>query len=62
MASYREDYLILSEVLRKIDMDENYKPTDREQKIVALLLEYEAFKFRVVTIILSSGWIRILRY
>ena len=41
MASYREDYLILSEVLRKIDMDENYKPTDREQKIVALLLEQE---------------------
>jgi hypothetical protein len=41
MASYREDYVILSEVLRKIDMDENYQPTDYEQKIVALLLEQE---------------------
>ena len=41
MASYSENYLILSEVLRKMDMDENYQPTDYEQKIVALLLEQE---------------------
>jgi len=41
MASSTEEYVILSEVLRKIDMDENYKPTDREQKIVSSLLEQE---------------------
>ena len=41
MASYSENYLILSEVLRKMDMDENYQPTDYEQKIVSLLLEQE---------------------
>lgn len=41
MASYSENYLILSEVLRKMDIDENYQPTDYEQKVVALLLEQE---------------------
>jgi hypothetical protein len=41
MGSYSENYLILSEVLRKLDVDENYQPTDYEQKIVALLLEQE---------------------
>ena len=41
MASSREDYVILSEVLRKMDMDENYEPTDRELKVVVSLLERE---------------------
>jgi hypothetical protein len=41
MASSREDYVILSEVLRKMDIDENYEPTDRELKVVASLLERE---------------------
>jgi hypothetical protein len=38
MTSFREDYVILSEVLRKMGMDENYQPTDRELKVVAKLL------------------------
>ena len=41
MASNREDYVIMSEVLRKMDMDESYQPTNYEQKVVALLLEQE---------------------
>jgi hypothetical protein len=41
MSSSSENYLILSEVLRKMDVDENYQPTDYEQKVVALLLEQE---------------------
>jgi hypothetical protein len=41
MASSRENYVILSEVFRKINMDANYEPTDREHKVVALLLKRE---------------------
>jgi hypothetical protein len=41
MASASENYLILSEVLRKMDMNENYQPTDYEKKIVSSLLEQE---------------------
>jgi hypothetical protein len=41
MTSSREDYLILIDALRKMDMDENYKPTDRELRVVASLLEQE---------------------
>jgi hypothetical protein len=42
MASYNEDYVIMSEVLRKIDMDENYHPTESELKVVLTLLELES--------------------
>ncbi len=42
MASSSEDYVILGEVLRKMDMDENYEPTDHELKVVVSLLEREA--------------------
>jgi hypothetical protein len=41
MASSRENYVILSEVLRKMDIDENYEPTDHELKVVVSLLERE---------------------
>ena len=41
MAPSRKDYLFLSEVLRKMDIDENYEPTDRDFKVVASLLERE---------------------
>ena len=41
MASSREDYVILKEVLRKKDINESYKPTDRELKVVVSLLERE---------------------
>jgi hypothetical protein len=41
MASSRKNYVILSEVLRKIDIDENYEPTDHEHKVVVSLLERE---------------------
>ena len=41
MASSREHYVLLSEVLRKLDVNENYEPTDRELKVVASLLERE---------------------
>lgn len=41
MASSREDYVILSEVLRKMDIDENYEPTDHELKVVVSLLQRE---------------------
>jgi hypothetical protein len=41
MSSSSESYLILSEVLRKMDMYENYQPTDYEQRVVAFLLEQE---------------------
>jgi hypothetical protein len=39
--SVNEDYLIMSEVLRKLDTNENYEPTDYERKIVVSLLEME---------------------
>jgi hypothetical protein len=39
--SGNEDYLIMSEVLRKLDTNENYEPTDYERKIVVSLLEME---------------------
>lgn len=41
MTFSREDYVILSEVLRKMNLDENYEPTDRELKVVVSLLERE---------------------
>jgi hypothetical protein len=41
MPSSREDYVILSEVLRKMDLNENYVPSDREYKVVVSLLERE---------------------
>jgi hypothetical protein len=41
MVSYNEDYVIMSEVLRKIDMDDNYHPSDRELKVVINLLKQE---------------------
>lgn len=41
MASPSENYLILSEVLKKMDMDESYQPTNYEKKVLASLLEQE---------------------
>jgi hypothetical protein len=41
MVPPNENYVILNEVLRKMDFDENYKPTERELKIVTSLLERE---------------------
>lgn len=41
MTFFHEDYVILSEVLRKMDIDENYEPTDRERRVVASILERE---------------------
>jgi len=36
-----EQYVILCETLKKMELDYNYHPTDYEQKIVTLLLEKE---------------------
>jgi len=41
MAPVSENYLILSKLLRKMEMDENYQPTDSEIKVVTSLLEKE---------------------
>jgi hypothetical protein len=45
MASSRENYVILSEVLRKMEIDENFEPTDRELKVVVSLLEREGKQY-----------------
>jgi hypothetical protein len=39
MPSSGKNYLIMIEVLRKMNMDENYRPTDYEQKVVADFLK-----------------------
>ena len=44
MPSSREDYVILSEVLRKMDLNENYVPSDREYKVVVSLLAVKLHK------------------
>lgn len=41
MTTSREDYVILSEVLRKINLSQNYKPSAREHEVMVSLLERE---------------------
>lgn len=41
MASSSENYVILSEVLRKMNFDVNYEPTDLEHNVLISLLERE---------------------
>ena len=36
-----EDYLIMCEILRKMEFNENYEPTDHELEVIASILEQE---------------------
>lgn len=41
MTSTREDYVILSEALRKVNFNPSYELSARERKVLASLLEHE---------------------